>query len=63
MILSINNGNYYYKELQKKAEKLTNLEALKIINNQLKFLRIREKRFENITQKNFENFTFLENII
>ena len=63
LILSINNGNYYYKELQKKAEKLTNLEALKIINNQLKFLRIREKRFENITQKNFENFTFLENII
>jgi glycosyltransferase involved in cell wall biosynthesis len=63
LILSVNKGNYYYEILKKKNEKLTNLEALKIINNQLKFLRIRVKRFENITQKDFENFTFIENII
>ena len=63
LILSVNKGNYYYEELKKKNEKLTNLEALKIINNQIKFLRMREKRFENITQKDFENFTFIENII
>ena len=63
LILSVNKGNYYYEILKKKNEKLTNLEALKIINNQIKFLRIRVKRFENITQKDFENFTFIENII
>lgn len=63
LILSVNKGNYYYKELQKQNKKITKLDALKIINNQLKFLRIREKRFKFIIQKDFENFTFLENII
>ena len=32
LILSIINGNIYYQELKKKDEKLSNEEALKIIN-------------------------------
>ena len=63
LILSIINGNIYYQELKKKDEKLSNEEALKIINNQLNLLKMRKKAFKNITQTDFENFSFLENMI
>jgi hypothetical protein len=36
--------------------------SLKIINNQINLLKVRDKRFAKITNKDFENFTFLKNI-
>lgn len=61
IILSIYKGDNYYKEFQK-DKKLSKDDFLSIIRNQIKLLKMRNKKFENVTINNIENFTFMENI-
>ena len=62
LILSIYKGEKYYEKLRNKEKKIKEEEALKIMENQIKLLKSREKRFENITINDIENFTFMENL-
>ena len=62
IIISIYNGDNYFQELRIKDKKSNKNEFKQIINNQIKLLKMREKKFENITINDIENFTFMENI-
>jgi hypothetical protein len=62
LILSIYKGQYYYDKLRKNKKKLSKKEIIKILNNQMKLLKMRYKIFENITKNEFENYTYLKNI-
>ena len=62
LILSIYEGDDYYKKLQKEDIKINKNDALKIISNQVYLLKKREKKFRNITIKDIENFTYIESI-
>ena len=62
VILSIYKGDSYYEDLRKQDKSMSEKYALKILNNQINLLKLRNKKFQNITIKEFENFTFLENI-
>ena len=62
LILSIHKGDNSYKNLNNEIKKLSENEALKILGNQIKLLKKRNKKFENITIKDVLNFTFITNI-
>ena len=62
LILSIYNGDIYYKNLIKKDIKISDTKAIDIIKKQLKLLKIRNKKFFNISFSNLLNFTFMEKI-
>ena len=62
LILSIYKGESFYEELRNSYSKLSEEESLKIINNQIKLLKLRKKKFQNITINDIENFTFIKNI-
>lgn len=62
LIISVYKGDYYYESLRKQDIKIEKKEALNIIKNQIKLLKLRKKRFRNITKKQFENFTFMQNL-
>lgn len=62
IIISIYNGDNYFQELRIKDKIFNKNEFKHIINNQIKLLKMREKKFENITINDIENFTFMENI-
>ena len=49
LILSIYKGESFYEDLRNSDCKLSEDESLKIINNQIKLLKLRNKRFQNIT--------------
>ena len=62
LILSIYKGESFYEELRNSYFKLSEEESLKIINNQIKLLKLRKKKFQNITINDIENLTFIKNI-
>ena len=62
IILSIYYGKKYYQKLRKEDKKLSDEEAIKLIQNQLNLLKLRKKRFKNITLNNIINFTYMENL-
>ena len=62
LIISIFNGGDYYKKLRIQNKKISKSEAIKIIENQVKLLKLRKKDLMNITVNDIENFTFLENL-
>ena len=62
IILSVYNGENLNIKFKNQDNKLVDSESLKIITNQLKLLKLRNKKFQNITIKNIENITFMENI-
>ena len=62
LILSIFNGDNYYKDLIEKNEIINKNEIFNILNNQIKLLRMRIFKFKNITLNNYENYTFMESI-
>lgn len=62
LILSIYNGDFYYKEFKKRNKnKISEKKWLLILNNQIKLLKMRDKTFINITLNSFENFSFRRN--
>ena len=62
LILSVFNGESFYQNLIKQDLKLSKIDALNMIKNQLKLLNIRKKNCSIITVNDIENFTFLEEI-
>ena len=62
IILSIYKGKENYQKLRNKDKKMADKDAIKQIQNQLKLLKRRKKKFINITLKNILNFTFMKNL-
>ena len=62
LILSIYKGQYYYNKLREDKPKLSRNDVTKILNNQMKLLRMRYKILKNITKNEFENYTYMKNI-
>lgn len=62
LILSIYNNNSYYIKLREEDIKINQNEAIKIINNQIKLLKMRDKKFYNISVKEYENYISMEKI-
>lgn len=63
LIISIYKGEDYYQLLRQNDTKISELEYKKIIENQLKLLKMRKKEFRDISINDIENFTFMENLI
>ena len=61
LILSIYKGDNSYNNLNQNTT-ISENDALKILENQIKLLKKRNKKFENITINNILNFTFMKNI-
>ena len=59
-ILDIFSGDKPYQKIKEKMEKIYENNMLDIVNNQIKLLKMREKRFNNISINNFENFSYME---
>ena len=62
IILEIYKGRNIYEIEKNKNIKLSKDESLKIIENQIKLLKLRNTKLKNITINNIENITFMENI-
>ena len=62
LILSIYNGYNYYEKLREEDQKISDIEAINILINQIKLLKKRISNFKNITLQDIENFTYMENI-
>ena len=62
IILDIYKEGSFYEELKNNDNKYIKNESLKIIENQIKLLKIRNKIFKKIRINNIENITFMENI-
>jgi hypothetical protein len=60
LILSVYKNDYYYTKFNDK--KINEKEALKLEENQVKLLKIRNQNFLNISFKNYENFTWMKQI-
>ena len=56
LILSVYRGDYYYELLRNQDKKMSNLDALNIINSQIKLLKMRFPKFKNITINQFLHF-------
>ena len=63
LIFSIYKDDYnYYSKLREEGKKINEKEAVKIIKNQVKLLKIRAQKLLNITSENYENFTWIKQI-
>ena len=56
LILSVYRGDYYYELLRNQQKKMSNLDALNIINSQIKLLKMRVQNFKYITINKFLHF-------
>ena len=61
LIISIYRGDDYYDKLRIQGKKISKSKAVKLIENQIKLLKLRKNNWINITIKDIENFTFLQN--
>ena len=59
LILSIYKGDIYYQSLRNNDTKLSNKEAIYILQNQLNLIKKRKIEFKNITLNDFLNFSIL----
>jgi glycosyltransferase involved in cell wall biosynthesis len=57
LILSIYNDDDYYLIHREEYKEINEIKAIKIIENQIKLLRMREKNFLNLSRSIFENYT------
>lgn len=55
LLIAIYQGENYYNYLRKQQKKISQEEALIIINNQIELLKTREPKFKNIDFKNIIN--------
>jgi glycosyltransferase involved in cell wall biosynthesis len=62
LILSVYFGNNYYQKLRKEDKKISNIEANKILYNQIYLLKMRNSKYTNVTINNINNFTYMDNI-
>jgi glycosyltransferase involved in cell wall biosynthesis len=59
LILSIYNGDEFYKKLKRKEKNINESELVKSFNHQIKLLKKRDNNFKNISIKDFKNFSKL----
>ena len=62
LILSVYFGNNYYQKLRKEDKKISEIEANKILYNQIYLLKMRKSKYTNVTINNINNFTYMDNI-
>ena len=60
LLLSVYNGDKYYKALTENEKKISETKALNILKNQIMLLKMRNPKFKDITENNINNFSFLE---
>ena len=63
LIFSVYYGDESYKNLRVQDQNLPENESLKIVNNQIELLKMREPYFKNLTIKTLLNFSSLEAIL
>ena len=63
LIFSVYYGDESYKNLRVQDQNLPEDESLKIVNNQIELLKMREPYFKNLTIKTLLNFSSLEAIL
>ena len=63
LIFSVYYGDESYKNLRVQDQNLPEDESLKIVNNQIELLKMREPYFKNLTIKTLLNFSSLETIL
>lgn len=63
LIFSVYYGDESYKNLRVQEQNLPENESLKIVNNQIELLKMREPYFKNLTIKTLLNFSSLEKIL
>jgi glycosyltransferase involved in cell wall biosynthesis len=62
LILSIYNGNEYYEELRKKYQRISEKDAINILNNQINLLNMRKIFKEYINLDFYKNYTLISNL-
>ena len=62
LILSIYNGNEYYEELREKYQRISEKDAMNILNNQINLLNMRKIFKEYINLDFYENYTLISNL-
>ena len=62
LILSIYSGDKYYENLRKEGQKISKNEAIEILKNQVKLLKMRNINITDISVKNIENYTYMKNL-
>lgn len=62
LIISIYKGNKYYQEIRKNSSRLTEIEAINIIQRQIMMLRKRSPKYINMTINSLENFSFMQSL-
>ena len=62
LIMSIYKGNEYYQKLREKDQRISENEAIKILNNQINLLNMRKRFKEYITRDFYINFTIISNL-
>ena len=62
LILCVFNGDSFYQNLREQDSKISKVDALNMIKNQIKLLNIRKKNCKNMTINQLENFTLLKEI-
>ena len=62
LILSIYNGTEYYEELRKKYQRISEKDAIKILNNQIDLLNMRKIFKEYINLDFYKNYTLMSNL-
>ena len=55
LILSIYKGDYYYENLRKSGSKLSSKESISLLNNQIKLLKKRLKKYSKLNHHQLEN--------
>ena len=62
LILSIYNGNEYYEELRESYQRMSEYDAINILNNQINLLNMRKRFIEYINLAFYKNFTLISNL-
>ncbi len=62
LFISVYKGDNYYNQLRQEDKKISNIIAMKILNNQIKLLKKRNKLFNKLNIKNFLNFSYMNNL-
>ncbi len=62
LILSVYFGGNFYKKLREDDKKISEKEAMKILDNQINLLKMRKSKFNNLKINNINNFTYMKNL-
>lgn len=62
LIISIYNGNEYYEEFREYNQRISENDAINILNNQINLLNMRKRFKEYINLDIFKNFTLISNL-